>query len=110
VDGQQLSEWAARGALADLSDSFGKSNLRAEDFWMPRWKESTFRGHVYAIPWGADPNFAFVWNKDMFRKVGLDTETPPRTIDDLDRMVDKLTVVDRQGNIGTLGINPWEWE
>jgi len=109
VDGQQLSEWAARGALADLTDSFDKSGLKPEDFWTPRWKESTFRGHVFAIPWGADPNFAFVWNKDMFRKVGLDPEKPPRTIDDLDRMVDKLTVVDKQGNITTLGINPWEW-
>ncbi len=110
VDGQQLSEWAARGALADLTESFEKSDLKKEDFWIPRWKESTFRNHVYAIPWGADPNFAFVWNKDMFRKAGLDPEKPPRTIDDLDRMADKLTVVDKQGNISILGINPWEWE
>ncbi|MHB8636539.1 MAG: ABC transporter substrate-binding protein [Fimbriimonadaceae bacterium] len=109
VDGQQLSEWAARGALADLSESFDKSGLRAEDFWTPRWRESTFRGHVYALPWGADPNFALVWNKDLFRKAGLDPNKPPRTIDDLDRMIDRLTVVDREGNIQTLGINPWEW-
>lgn len=109
VDGQQLSEWAARGALADLTKSFEKSGLRKEDFWLPRWQESTFRNHVFAIPWGADPNFAFVWNKDMFRKAGLDPEKPPRTIDDLDRMIDKLTVVDKQGNITTIGINPWEW-
>ena len=109
VDGQQLSEWAARGALADLSDSFRTSGLRADDFWGPRWRESTFRNHVYAMPWGADPNFAFVWNKDLFRKAGLDPEKPPRTMDDLDRMIDRLTVVDRQGFITTLGINPWEW-
>jgi multiple sugar transport system substrate-binding protein len=109
VDGQQLSEWAARGALADLTPSFDKSGLKPTDFWTPRWQESTFRGHVYALPWGADPNFALIWNKDMFRKAGLDPEKPPRTIDDLDRMVDKLTVLDGQGNIKTLGINPWEW-
>jgi len=109
VDGQQLSEWAARGALADLTESFNKSGLKAGDFWSPRWRESTFRGHVYALPWGADPNFALVWNKDMFRKAGLDPEKPPRTIDDLDKMIDKLTVVDRQGSITSLGINPLEW-
>jgi multiple sugar transport system substrate-binding protein len=109
VDGQQLSEWAARGALADLTPSFDKSGLKPDDFWGPRWRESTFRGHVYAIPWGADPNFALVWNKDMFRNAGLDPNRPPRTIDDLDRMNDKLTVRDKEGNISTLGINPFEW-
>jgi multiple sugar transport system substrate-binding protein len=109
VDGQQLAEWAARGALADLTDNFKGSGLKPEDFWTPRWRESTFRGHVYALPWGADPNFAFAWNKDLFRKAGLDPDKPPRTIEDLDRLIDKLTVVDRQGNIQTLGMNPWEW-
>ncbi len=109
VDGQQLSEWAARGALADLSDAFGKSGLKSDGFWNPRWRESTFRGHVFAMPWGADPNFAFLWNKDLFRKAHLDPEKPPRSIDELDAMVDKLTARDPQGNINILGINPWEW-
>lgn len=109
VDGQQLSEWAARGALADLTESFSKSGLSSEDFWTPRWRESTFRNRVYAIPWGADPNFALVWNKDLFRKAGLDPEGPPRTIDDLDRMIARLTIHDRNGTIIQLGLNPWEW-
>lgn len=109
VDGQQLSEWAARGALADITDMFAKSGLRAEDFWGPRWKESTFRDRLYAIPWGADPNFALVWNKDLFRKAGLDPEKPPRTIEDLDRMIARLTIVGDHGAIKQLAINPWEW-
>jgi multiple sugar transport system substrate-binding protein len=110
VDGQQLSEWAARGALADLTNDFNKSGLKASDFWGPRWKESTFRGHVFALPWGADPNFALVWNKDMFRKAGLDPDKPPRTIADLDRMNDILTKVNSQGSITQIGLNPWEWD
>jgi len=109
VDGQQLSEWAARGALADLTDYFNSSGLKADDFWTPRWRESTFRGRVYALPWGADPNFAFIWNKDLFRKAGLDPNKPPRTIDDLDRLNDRLTITDGHGNIKQLGINPLEW-
>ena len=109
VDGQQLSEWAARGALADITDNFASSGLKSADFWQPRWRESTFRGRLYAMPWGADPNFALVWNKDLFRKAGLDAEKPPRTIDDLDAMIDKLTKVDSNGGILQLGINPWEW-
>lgn len=109
VDGQQLSEWAARGALADLTPDFEASGLKASQFWTPRWRESTFRGHVYAMPWGADPNFAFVWNKDLFRRAGLDPDRPPRTIDELDRLNAKLTSRDQQGNIERIGINPLEW-
>ena len=109
VDGQQLSEWAARGALADLTDSFNKSDLKPDDFWKPRWQESTFRGHVFALPWGADPNFALVWNKELLRKAGLNPDKPPRTIDELDQMIDKLTHIDSQGAITTLGMNPLEW-
>ena len=32
----------------------------------------------------ADPNFAFEWNKRVFRQVGLDPEKPPTTIAELD--------------------------
>lgn len=109
VDGQQLSEWAARGALEDISDAFRTSGLKPESFWEPRWKESTFRGRLYAIPWGADPNFALVWNKDIFRKAGLDPEKPPRTLDELDAMNEKFTVTDANGSLVSIGLNPWEW-
>jgi multiple sugar transport system substrate-binding protein len=109
VDGQQLSEWAARGALADITNDFNKSGLKGKDFWTPRWQESNFRGRTYAVPWGADPNFAFVWNKDMFRKAGLDPNKPPRTIADLDHDIDRLTIVDAHGDITQLGLNPMEW-
>src|SRR5262249_14177597 len=80
VDGQQLAEWAARGALTDITEFVKESKLSGDDFWTPRWQESTFDGRVYALPWGADPNFALFWNKQAFREAGLDPERPPRTI------------------------------
>ena len=45
------------------------------------------------------------WNKDDFRKAGLDPEKPPRTLDDLDRMADALTRRDG-GQITRIGIIP----
>src|SRR5205823_4634845 len=71
---------------------------------------SNFAGKTYALPWGADPNFAFVWNKALFREVGLDPERPPRTLDELRQYARKLTKIDAQGHIVRLGFVPWEYE
>jgi len=114
VDGQQLAEWAARGALTDITDFVNESHLSGDDFWLPRWQESTFDGRVFALPWGADPNFAMLWNKQVFRDAGLDPNRPPTTIKELDEYNDKITRVDSMGRILRIGIIPsssglWGW-
>jgi len=65
---------------------------------------------VYALPWGADPNFAMFWNKQVFREAGLDPERPPRTIKELDEMNDKITKFDESGRLIRIGIIPWQWQ
>ena len=109
VDGQQLAEWAARGALVDLTDSAKAAGVRGEDFWTPRWQESLFQGRVYALPLAADPNFALVWNKRLFREAGLDPDKPPTTIAELDADNDKLYKRDGSGRLIQVGLVPWEW-
>ena len=109
VDGQQLSEWAARGALADLTEMASRAGVTASDFFAPRWNESTYRGRMYALPWGADPNFGLVWNKRLFREAGLDPDRPPRTTQELDEYNRRLTRTDTRGRIVQVGLVPWEW-
>ncbi len=116
VDGQQLAEWAARGALTDITEFVKEAGISGEDFWGPRWKESTFGGRVYAMPLGADPNFAMVWNKKMFREAGLDPEKPPRTIEELDEATRRLTKFapggkpGEKGKLLCVGFIPWDWD
>lgn len=109
VDGQQLAEWAARGALVDLTDAAAAAGVRGDDFWLPRWQESLFNGRVYAMPLAADPNFALVWNKRLFREAGLDPDKPPTTIAELDAANDKLFKFDAAGRLVQVGLVPWEW-
>ena len=109
VDGQQLAEWAARGALVDLTDAAAAAGVRGDDFWLPRWQESVFDGRVYALPLAADPNFALVWNKRLFREAGLDPDKPPTTIAELDAANDKLFKSDAAGRLVQVGLVPWEW-
>jgi ABC-type glycerol-3-phosphate transport system substrate-binding protein len=110
VDGQQLTEWAARGAMEDMTEQVKHAGLSEKDFWLPRWQESNFAGRTYALPWGADPNFALVWNKSAFREVGLDPNRPPQTLDELAEYAKKLTKTDSRGQIVRIGFIPWEYE
>ncbi len=105
------SSWPTgrRGALTDITDQVNKSGLKGErDFWLPRWQESTFAGRIYALPWGADPNFAFLWNKEAFRKAGL-PDRALRDIAELDDFNAKLMKFDGD-RIVQVGLIPWDWD
>ena len=51
-----------------------------------RWLD----GKLYGMAWGTDVT-GFMWNKDLFKEEGLDTEVPPKTWEELAEFSDKLT-------------------
>jgi multiple sugar transport system substrate-binding protein len=107
VDGPQVASWAEWGALQPLDDQIRASGIRPEDYFPPTWRQNVYRDHVWALTYCADPNFAFVWNKAAFRRVGLDPEVPPRTIEELTDFAFRLTEVDANGVIQNIGLVPW---
>ncbi len=106
VDGPQVAEWAERGALQPLDKSMAQAGIGADDYFAPCWLQNRYRDQTWALTFCADPNFAFVWNKDDFRKVGLDPEQGPKDLADMDRMAKALTKTER-GNMERVGIIPW---
>ncbi|MHB9037752.1 MAG: ABC transporter substrate-binding protein [Armatimonadota bacterium] len=106
VGGHQTPAWAEQGALEPLDDRLIKSGVKPEDYFAPCWRQNTYRGRVWALTYGADPNFALIWNKRIFKEVGLDPNRPPRSIEELDRYNDKITRV-VNGKIERMGIIPW---
>lgn len=107
VDGPQVCEWAARGAIASLDELMAAQDVRNEDFWEPCWRQNQFRGKTYALTYCADPNFAFFWNKEVFREAGLLEGGPPKTLEDLDRLTKALTAFDANGRMTRIGFIPW---
>lgn len=67
---------AEKGALADL-DALITSTER-QKYFEGFWASSRFRGHSYGIPWYVAPAVV-VYNVDLFRKAGLNPQTPPAT-------------------------------
>ncbi len=106
VDGPQVSEWAARGALEPLDEMIATAGIKPEDYWKPSWDQTVYNGKVWALTYGSDPNFGFFWNKDIFKEAGLDPEKPPQTIMEMTEIGDKIAKVEG-GRIDRLGIIPW---
>jgi multiple sugar transport system substrate-binding protein len=106
VDGPQVSEWAARGALEALDELIAAGGIKPEDYWAPSWTQCVYQGKVWALTYSSDPNFGFFWNKDIFEEAGLDPEKPPETIDEMTEMGETIAKV--EGNrIDRLGFIPW---
>lgn len=106
VDGPQVAEWAQKGILLPLDDLLPQAGILPEDFWEPCWKQTVYEGQIYALTYCADPNFAFFWNKDLFRKAGLDPDQPPRTFEEMDRIAEKITVM-TETRMERMGLIPW---
>lgn len=106
VDGQQVAQWAQWGAIEPLDREMADAGLRQDDFYAPCWRQCFYRGSVWSLTYCADPNFAWCWNRRVFREAGLDPERPPRTISELDAMARSLET-QRNGRIERLGVIPW---
>jgi len=101
------STWAVAGVLETLDSYIERDGLGEDDFWPASWREVQWDGHVWAVPLTSDPNFAFVWNKDVFAENGIPVDYGPETIAEMDSYTRKLTETDIDGNLKRVGVVPW---
>ncbi len=107
VDGPQVAAWAELGLLEPLDDFFAREHITEDNYWPPCWQQCAYRGHSWALTFGADANFALVWNKALFRAAGLDPDTPPRTVAEVEADNERLTQFDAHGFMRQMGMMPW---
>ncbi len=65
------------GYLAPVSDYIPASELKH----YLNTAEDTYNGKVWSAPWYTQPSFPLLYNKDLFKKAGLDPNNPPTTWD-----------------------------
>jgi multiple sugar transport system substrate-binding protein len=104
VDGPEVSGWGVRGIIQPIDQYMKKDNVSLTDFWAPCAKEIQYNGHIWALPYTADPNFGFYWNTQLFSAAGI--KNPPTTFDEMNRIAQELTIV-KNGNIQQIGLLPW---
>jgi multiple sugar transport system substrate-binding protein len=69
--------FASAGQLEDITD-WAKSLPYFDTLSPAHVKTGTYKGRVYGLPFSADSS-VLIWNKDLFKKAGLDPEKGPTT-------------------------------
>ncbi|MGP3970383.1 ABC transporter substrate-binding protein [Streptomyces sp. 6N223] len=76
-----LPYFASTGVLKDITDQ--AAGLPYADSMSPSHRRlATYQDRTYALPFNADASVLF-YNKDLFRRAGLDPDDPPSTYDEI---------------------------
>jgi multiple sugar transport system substrate-binding protein len=105
-----LAQLVAQGCFTPIEDLVATvPSLQPEAFFSYCWSSIAYDGHVWGIPTTTD-TYCLLWNKNAFRKAGLDPERPPRTIEELEDYAARLTIQSNNG-IEQIGFLPWQpWD
>ncbi len=115
LDTPEMFSLLDRNAIIPLDDFIAQSGGKAwlDDFYQALLLNARANGHVYSIPWQRSTPI-FYYNKDMFRKAGLDPDHAPKNWTELVEYAQKLTIRDSSGNVTQWGVeapvadtSPW---
>jgi multiple sugar transport system substrate-binding protein len=80
--------FAAAGQLADLTD-WAKSLPYFNSLSPSHVKLGTYDGHIYGLPLSVETS-VFAWNKDLYKKAGLDPEKAPASWEEIEQNAEKI--------------------
>ena len=98
-------EYAAQGALMDLTPLFAKeaaTKARYDANYLSNW---VYEGHNYMVPFYITKTLLF-YNKPMFAKAGL--SGPPQNFDDIVNFAQKMTTGGGETSSGFMTLN-FDW-
>ncbi len=96
-----IATWASKKALEPLDEYISAEKYDTSDFIENVYKKMQFDGKTYSLPIAVHTTLLLT-NDAILSKAGV---TTPKTISELVTAVDKLTVLDGDGNITQLGMN-----
>lgn len=107
LEGPILSQMVGEGAFEPLDDFIGDApHLDAGDFFPNALNAVSAEGRIWGIPTTTNV-MALLWNRDAFRRAGLDPDRPPRNIEELEEYTAKLTIRGEGGQLEQIGFLPW---
>lgn len=108
VGGQNVPQYAVQDFLAPIDAYVQADGIRKEDFVPPAWSQTFWAGKQHAMTLQVDPNFALVWNKDIFSQTGLDPDRGPETLAEWKEYFETLTKIDGEGIVTQIAQRPWD--
>ncbi|MGQ9629467.1 MAG: ABC transporter substrate-binding protein [bacterium] len=98
---------AVQGVLQPLDELMAGDPVLNPDVIVPgAWKQNIWGGKMWGMCYvGAAA--AMIYNKEVFKEVGLDPNKPPKTWDELDAMSAKIVKYDAKGKLERMALLPW---
>lgn len=87
-----INTFAGKGALTPLDGLMKKHDVKDSDY-IPVFLDLC---RMYGVTWALPSTPATIglhWNKKLFREAGLEQNTPPESISELNEMAEQLTIV-----------------
>jgi len=104
-----IPAWAERGVLTPLDTLMtpGEWASFSKRLYPAVRRIGTYKGHFYGLSTGMN-TWAVYYRPSHFIEAGLDPNHFPKTLEELDRIAEKLYRYDDQGDIARIGFAP-EW-
>ena len=83
--------FAAAGELRDMT-GFAKSLPYFKSLSPAHLSVGTYQGKIYGLPFSGDAS-VFVWNKDLFKRAGLDPNAPPKNWAEIAQDAKRITAL-----------------
>ncbi len=87
-----VTVYAEKGAILPIDDYLKEAGITEERYVPVFWEICKYKDKMWGLP-STPASVALHWNKRLFREAGLDPNAPPKTIQELDEMAEKLTLI-----------------
>lgn len=87
---ENIASYVSNTSLEDVSDFWDSSGVDKSNYLENVVDLSYVDGKCYGVPMQYNVQYLY-WNKDLFEVAGLDSETPPTTLEELGEYAVKLT-------------------
>lgn len=99
-------QYAANGSFEDLQPYMDEVGLSVDEFFPGVKDVIYYEDTPYLIP--QDSNVILLYyNPDIATECGLDPNSPPTTLDELDQWAEAMTVQNEDGSYSRFGLIPW---
>lgn len=106
TDNMYVLALAAQGVLEPLDRFMNDDPLMSkEHFYKGLYEGSIYQDQTWSVIWNGG-TMVHYWNRDIYREVGLDPESPPSTWDDLIEYTDKINIQNEDGRFSRVGFVP----
>lgn len=107
VDGV-ISDAVQHDFLLDITNMVERDKFSYDIFYKYKADQCLYKGGYYAMPYNADYVGTLLYNKTLFKKCGLDPNKPPKTLEDVEKYTEKMTVKGTDGFFTSVGFVPWD--